>query len=225
MNSDSAIDKMRELMLTIDSLTRFSNIRRKFPLLLLITLGTILISVISLAIVYFYDFYSVTMVGYIQTGASSYFGGSIFSLVIWAAGMIVIYLVMVRAYRAPQEIKWDEDLKEGPLGIIKIMQKYDWEKILVDLRYAKQGFILVSILQLLLYFFLTFFFLFLLFTYLVGGLLQVFASMYYVAFSAAIITLILGDKTLVKLYNRIWSANVLIDELRRFRIEFSQREL
>lgn len=66
--------------------------------------------------------------------------------------MISIYLVLQKAYRKPKEINWEEDLKEEPVGIVKIMSRHDWEKILLDLRYAKQGLVLVSILQLLYYF-------------------------------------------------------------------------
>ncbi len=131
---------------------------------------------------------------------------------------------MRRAYNRPHELKWNEDLEEGPIGIIKIMSRYDWEKILEELKYAKQGFILVSVLQLLLVFLLTVALLFLSMATLMAIILQTNVNGYYILFAGLIITLILGDKTLAKLYKRIWNADILIDELRRFHLEIDQRE-
>lgn len=224
MTSEPAIEKMRELMLTIDSLNRFGNLRRKFPALLLITLCSILVSFVIFALVEVYDFSTVTWLGNVMI-SNLYVDGWLIASVAWLGGVIAVYTVMDRAYRSPREVDWEEDLKEGPIGIIKIMSKHDWDKILLDLRYAKQGFILVSILQLFLYFFIIIILLVLLLGLLLQAIMQVHVNGYYILISALLVTLVVGDRTLVKLYNRIWNANLLIDELRRFHIEFSQREL
>lgn len=225
MTVENAENKMRELMLTIDSLNRFSNIRSKFPTLLLVALFSILMSVVIFALVEVYDYNTVTWLGNIKISSSGYVGGWLIASVAWIGGMISVYLVMDRAYRKPREVNWEEDLNEGPVGIIKIMSRYDWDRILLELRWAKQGFALVSVLQLILYFFIIIIVLFFLFVLLVQVLLQVHVNGYYILISALIVTLIVGDKTLVRLYNRLWNANILIEELRRFHFEFSKREL
>lgn len=225
MNKDLATERMVELMLTVDSLNRFSNVRKKFPVLVVIALSSVFISIVVYAVIDVYDFYTVTWVGNLLVGESVYLGGSLVAGVAWIAGIVAEYIVVDRAYHRPDKVNWEEDLKEGPIGIIKIMSGYDWENILIDMKYAKQGFVLITILQMLLYYLLAFVILFFLFGLSIEVILQVTVNLYLVAVVALLITLILGDRTLVKLYHRIWNANILIDELRRFHIELSQREL
>ncbi|MCL4413081.1 MAG: hypothetical protein M1526_07000 [Candidatus Thermoplasmatota archaeon] len=223
MTTENAVEKMRELMASVDSINRFSNVRKTLPLLVIITLVSVLSSFVIVALIDVYDFLTVSFPGNIMISNVS-IGGWLIAGIAWIAGIVSVYIVMRRAYNRPHELKWNEDLEEGPIGIIKIMSRYDWEKILEELKYAKQGFILVSVLQLLLVFLLTVALLFLSMATLMAIILQTNANGYYILFAGLIITLILGDKTLAKLYKRIWNADILIDELRRFHLEIDQRE-
>lgn len=226
MNESDAVEKMRDLMSTMDAMERFRNIREKFPEVVVIAMGSIFASVLIFMGVYIYDYYTATFfLGNIYFNSSFGVGAGVFASIAWVVGIVLIYKTLSKAYRTIKQTNWEADLDEGSIGIIKIMSRYDWNRKLLDLRQAKQGFVLVTFLQLLLNFFFTFVFSFIGFGLLVSVLFQLSPDPYVVLILSIGITLVLGDRNLKTLYRRLWSADILIGEVGRFYSEFSEREL
>lgn len=225
MNEEDAVTKMRELMLTMDTMEKFKNVRDKWPKAVLIGLSSIFASVLIFLLVYYIDYLTADpYLGNILIG-NLYFGASLFAAVAWIIGIYFMYRVLKRAYRPSKSTDWEEYLKEGPLGIIKIMSKYDWNQKLNDLRRSKQGYIIVTASQLCLNLFFFTILLFFAVGLFISFVFQVTPNLYYIILLAFLVTIIVGDKNLKKLYERLWSADILIGEIGRFSSDFNQREL
>lgn len=225
MNEEDAVEKMRDLMSTMDAMEKFKNIREKFPAVVLIAIGSILASALIFLMVYLYDYITVTFfLGYIYIHNIG-FGAGVFAAIAWVAGILLIYWTLSKAYKVISHTNWEDDLEEGPIGIIKIMSRYDWNRKLLDLKQAKQGFVLVTILQLLLNFFFIFVFTFIGFGLIISLFFQMSPDPYVVLVLSIVITLVLGDRNLRRLYRRLWSADILIGEVGGFYSEFSERQL
>lgn len=226
MNESGAVEKMRELMLSVETLRRFYSIRSVFPRFLLVGLLYLLLAVTVASIFDLYAFFTgYPYLGEIPIGQTGSFSTNFVYLGLLIAANATLYLILKKAYEIQVSRGWEEDLKDGAVGIIKIIADHDWEEVLLQLRGAKQGFVLVAVLQLLLNFLLTsiiaFFSLGFLFYYTVGFTI----NGYFILALSAVIALVIGDKTLKVLYGRLWSADILIGELRRFRSDFAQREI
>ncbi len=66
MTTENAVEKMRELMASVDSINRFSNVRKTLPLLVIITLVSVLSSFVIVALIDVYDFLTVSFPGNIM---------------------------------------------------------------------------------------------------------------------------------------------------------------
>lgn len=227
MNESDAVEKMRRLMVSMDTMAKFKNLRDRWPTVILIGLLSILASAIIFLLVDFIDYFTVTTeLGFVPgIPIGTYYGGGLFSAIAWIIGIYLSYRVLNRAYRSSEKTDWEDDLKEGLLGIIKILSRYDWDKKLLDLRRSKQGFMIVTFSQLALNFIFLLAVMALPFGIFISLVLQITPNYYFLILFAFLVTLILGDKNLKKLHNRLWSADILIGEVWRFSSEFKQREL
>lgn len=225
MNQDDAVAKMRELMETMDTMEKFKNIRDKWPTAILIGFSSILASALIFLLVYYVDYLTADpYLGNLLIG-NSYFGAGLFAAIAWILGIFFMYRVLNKAYTSYKPTDWSENLKEGPLGIIKIMAKYDWDQKLIDLRKSKQGYIIVTASQMGLNFFFFTILLFFSVGLFIAFVFQVSPNVYYIILFAFLFTMILGDKNLKRLHQRLWLADILIGEIGRFSSEFRQREL
>ncbi len=75
MTTENAVEKMRELMASVDSINRFSNVRKTLPLLVIITLVSVLSSFVIVALIDVYDFLTVSFPGNIMISNVSIGGG------------------------------------------------------------------------------------------------------------------------------------------------------
>lgn len=225
MNESEAVEKMRELMVTIETMEKFKNIRDKWPKAVLIGLSSIFASVLIYLLVFYIDYLTVNpFLGNILLG-NVYYGAGLFAAIAWILGIYLCYKVLNKAYKTVQSTNWEQDLKEGPLGIIKIMSRYNWDRKLLDLRRSKQGFMIVSFSQLAFNFFFFLVVVGLGLGFFISFAFQTQPNWYFLIFFAFVFTLILGDRNLKKLHSRLWSADILIGEIGRFSSDFKQREL
>lgn len=226
MNEENAIAKMRKLMISVETLKRFYSIKTKVPQLVMASLLFFLSSSLISCAIKVYDFMAGNpYLGYFPIGGNQSLNQNMVFVILGFAASITIYLILRRAYDIQVQRDWEDYLHQGAVGMIKIMSEYDWETTLRQLRGAKQGFYVVAVLQLLFNFVLISVILFLTMGFALYYLTGIMINGYYVLGISALITLVIGDGTLRMLYDRVWSADILIGELRRFYIDFSQREI
>lgn len=225
MMVEDAVKKMRSLMITLEDVDRFRNIREKWSSVVLISLSSIFASIVIFILIAYIDYLDINPFLYNLQIYNAYFGAGLFATIAWLAGILLIYGTLNRAYRSITPTNWEDDLREGPIGIIKIMSRYDWNKKLLELRRAKQGFVIVTALQMLFNLFFVFVVTFIGFGLLASLIFQITPNGYLILLISVVFTLILGDKYLKRLRERLWNADILIAELGRFYSEFSEREL
>lgn len=226
MKAEDALERMNDLMATVDTMERFKNIRNSFPEVVLIVLITFLGWLTGIFVINLADYITVTsLIGSIFSG-NPFSGAVLVTPIFIISGSLAIYFTLNRAFSLQTAAEWREELQEGILGIIKIMSQYDWEKKLADLKIAREGFIFVAALQISLYFVIAASILL-----LTVGILMVIVlnlpSFYLTVLLAlsVVIAIISGRGSLKKMYDRLWSADTLIHELRRFHSDFRKREV
>ncbi len=222
MNEVDAVEKMRELQDSLSAAMKFSSARDRFPTLFIIALMTLLGSALIILFADFYDFVSYSP----QLGTFPIFpdGGYIYAAVpvafLWLFVLYLEYHTLMKAYRRSIGVNWENELEEGVLGILKIVENEDWEDILNHLRRAKQSFLVLGIIQFTINWVFASVILWFFYGFVVEGVFGVPINSIIVLPLAAILVLILGDRSLRKGYNRLWQMDNLIMELRWFFLEF-----
>lgn len=231
MNEEDAVQKMRDLQVSLETSMRYSRAGKRFPGVFLLTLTGILLSFVIVLISNILDYSLVyPSLGYIPIGGASgtSMGVGIPVLAVWLLLAYAIYAYLKRSFSSYTSGSWDKDLEEGVVGILKILEKEDWQETMIQLRKAKQSFIVISVLQLLFSWGIAFIAIFFLYALLVGAVIGVsiaHPNLYLIGFVAAILVVGLGDRYIRKSYNEIWYMDGLIAELRWFYLEFQGSEL
>lgn len=226
MNEAEATQKMGELMISVETMERFYNIRQKGPAVFAAMLLSILAYFTMSAVVNFYDFVITdNAIGTLPVTGNSQIPVLLLVILLIIISGAAIYLILRRAYENVHDQEWRKDLEEGALGIIKIMGETNWEDVLRRIGGSKLGFALVAVLQLSYNFIILSFVSFFGLGFALYFGLGISMNVWYALAISAVFTAILGDRTMKKMYGRIWSADILIEELRRFYGEFSQREV
>ncbi len=231
MNEDQAVRKMEDLMESVGTLQKYAKVREKFGLATLVGLISLFFAMLEYTLIEIYNYVVINpFTGTLYISSSTGVTQSVFMFLTLLAGAIVIYEILRRAGEVPVESPWKDDLKEGAIGIMKIMTRYDWGRILQDLRRAKQAFFMFATIHLAFNFFVIF-----IITFFALGLpLTLFVSVssgppftyfYAVVIVAAVITILVGDSTLKKARERLWSTDTLIMDLRGFYFDVSNREI
>jgi len=226
LNENEAVEKMKDLEVSISTLLKYRSVRKKLPglfmIFLLTVLGTLLISVL----VNYYDY----LIAYPYLGAlfpdstGTYTNVTAPVLALWIVSVYISYRMLRSSMKENKVLNWGNDLKEGVIGILKIIENQDWNRTLIDLKEAKQAFLLVSILKLILFWVIA-----IIAAILVLGVMgsyvlsQSIYNNYFIAvivIVAGVIVLGLGDRSISKSYRELWYMDSLIYELRWFYIEF-----
>ncbi len=226
MNQNDAVEKMRDLESAINTAGKYNNAREKFPTLLLMLLLSVVGANFIIIVTRIYD-YSIAYSSI--NGFPSGPPGTSFSIgvpvVLFLATMgWLIYRMLYRAFRAVPERRWDADLQEGVTGIIKILEKEDWEQTLVGLKRAKQSFMILTTLQFIVAWAFTFIAVLLVYGVLVSALMGGSLNYYAIAGISALLVLGLGDRTITRRYRDLWYMDNLVEELRWFYLEFRGKE-
>lgn len=226
MNEEEAVQKMRDLQISIETTMRYSRAGRRFPGVFLLVLVGILVSLAVIILSGIYDYVLIyPFPGSIPISASlnTSMGVGIPVFVIWAVLSYVIYVYLKRAFSSYPSGSWDNDLKDGIPGILKIIEKEDWQDMTIQLRKAKQSFFVLSILQFLLSWVLAFIVVVFVYFFMVGVLLSqsvAYPNLYLIGFVAGILVVGLGDRYIRRSYSELWYMDGLIAELRWFYLEF-----
>lgn len=222
MNETDAVEKMKELQDSLSTAKKFSSARDKFPIMFIVALLALFGSVLIVLFADYYDFltFSSHMGTFPLFTQGSYIDAGIFVAVLWLFTLYIEYSTLMRAYRKSIGVDWESELKEGALGILKIIENEDWEDILNHLRKAKQSFLVLSTIQFIVNWIFASIILWFFYGIIVEGMFGVPISSIVVLPLAAVLVLILGDRSLRKGYNRLWQMDNLITELRWFFIEF-----
>lgn len=226
MNEDEAVQKMRDLQTSLETSMRYSLAGNRFRGVFLMALAGIMLSLVIVLLSDIYDYNLVyTFLGNIPiTGTentSINTGIPVFAL--WLVISFVIYAYLKKAFSSYPSGAWDKDLDEGIPGILKIIEKEDWQETMMQLRNAKQSFIVISMLQFLLSWALTFIALFFVYSMLAGliiGISLAHLNLYIIGFVAAVLVVGIGDRYIRKSYDELWYMDGLIAELRWFYLEF-----
>lgn len=226
MNEEEAVIRMRYLQKSLETTYRYSNTRSALPEAFIIMLAAVLGANIISLISNVYNFVLVyPYLGnfFLSNGISLGIGVPI-SILFLAAGSF-IYGLLYRSFTIPQEIQWEKYLSQGVVGIMQILETTDWEDILHNLRMAKQAFMVLSGLKLLLELGIIF-----IVVYLAYGI--AFTIPFgippnpYASLAVSLLLLIgLGDKTVRKSYTELWRIDNLVAELRWFYIDFQRSEI
>ena len=150
MDENEAVDKMRGLKKSIKTALRYERSGEKLPEVVLIILIAILAAGFVAFSVNLYNLETLNpFLGNILIG-NSYFGVGIPVLLLYAIFAFVVHRILHRPFTVSPENSWNEYLKEGVIGIMRIIEISDWEGILINLKKAKQAFIVLSAMSFLL---------------------------------------------------------------------------
>jgi hypothetical protein len=225
MDENEAMDKMRELKKSIDTALRYERSGEKLPEVFLIILMAILAADLVAFSVNLYNLETLNpFLGNILVG-NTYFGIGIPVLLLFAIFALVVYRILHRPFTVPSENSWDEYLKEGVIGIMRIIEISDWEKILINLNKAKQAFTVLSTMTFLLNLGIIFIILFFAYAILITGIFGIPTNLYLVLLGSVLMALGVGDKMIRKSYSELWHMDNLVAELRWFYTELQNREI
>lgn len=220
MDEKEAVEKMRDLRKSLETTLRYEKSGSKFPQVFMVTLFAVLVAnLVSLA-ANLYDLKTLNpAMGYIQIGSNGV-GIGIPVLILFGVAALLVYRILHKPFTKPVENSWDEYLKEGIIGIIRIIEESDWEGILLSLKKAKQAFIMISSLTILLELGIIFVILFFAYGILITGIFGIPIDLYVVLLGSVLLIVALGDRTIKQSYIELWHMDNLVAELRWFYFEF-----
>ena len=216
--------KVAELMSTLDQVKRYKELARSLVDFALIMLA----SVIAILFVYIgTDLYQAQAGPLPSSIITPGVGGIVLSdvqgfsaFVIFAAGLIIGLFWVDRRVRRTKVGEWKSKQGEGTLGAMKILSELDWPTVFQDIRYSKLGFVLFSILKIVVYWILGDILIFLGTAIFLDDPLHIQLSFDYIAIISLILVLVLNRKDLQRRYNQSWALDSLLWELRWFDSEF-----
>jgi len=234
MSERVAVEKVQELMQSLDQVKRYKALARLLvDFLIIVLLSIVALFFLQLAV----NFYHLT------TGFPSYFtypssqvmvvssGGfsvlelviSLFHLIIPAVGVLAGILWVDRRLKKVKLNTWRSTIDEGFAGALKLLQGLDWDIVLADIRDSKIAYALYSVVRVFGLWVLAAAILF--FPYGFGlSLLHVDVNYYFLAFISLIVALVPSKKDLQRRYQQITSLDALLWELRWFNSEFKSAE-
>lgn len=223
MNEEEAVDKVKELMSSIDTVTRYSDAGTKLPTVFLLFLFAVVGTNLITIAINIYDFQKVMwpMSWITLSSLSLSIDAGIFWLPLWAVLIYLAYRILHKPLVGEKPKEWEKDLQEGIVGVMKIIEKHDWEQTLADMKKARRSFIIISALQFVVNWLLVLFF-----VALGTGLIEVIFSSsisYYVIFGVSlVIVIVIGDRSIQKSFKELWYVDDLITELRWFYLGFER---
>ncbi len=221
MDENEAVEKIRQLKLSVDTTLRYWKAGTQFPKVFLIILSGILaVNLFSLWL----NVYNLEIVNYflgsIKIGAGNHLEEGVPDFAIFFVFAVIVYKILHKPFKMPVGKEWDEYLKEGVPGIIRIIETTDWEEMLVNLKKAKLAFIVISAMVFLLYLGITFILFFFAYGLLLESVLGIPINLYIVLFGSILLVIALGDRSIRQRYYELWHMDSLVTELRWFYTEF-----
>jgi hypothetical protein len=221
MDEKEAVDKMRDLKKSLETTLRYERSGSKFPAVFLITLLAILAANIISLSANVYNLVTInSSMGYLSIENGDSVGIGVLVVILFGVIAVIVYRILHKPFTKPVENSWDEYLKEGVIGIIRIIEESDWERILVSLKKAKQAFIVISSLSILLELGIIFALLFFAYGILISGVFGITPNLYIVLLGSVLLMIALGDRTIKQSYSELWHMDNLVAELRWFYFEF-----
>jgi hypothetical protein len=221
MDEKEAVEKIRELKVSLNTTLRYWKSGAQFPKVFLIILSGILaVNLVSLCLNVYNLEIANAFLGNIEVGIGNYVGVGLPVVAVFAVFAVIVYKILHKPFKVPAENDWDEYLKEGVTGIIRIIEITDWEEILVNLKKAKLAFIVVSAMLFLVYLGITFTVFFFIYGIILESIFGIPINLNIVLFGSILLVIALGDKSLRQRYNELWNMDSLVAELRWFYSEF-----
>lgn len=221
MNEAEAVQKMRDLQNSLETSMRYSQAGKRFPGVFLLILAGVLISFLVVAVSNLAHYFStnpglsfIPLTGYLSIDVN------VVVAILWMVLAIFVYRILTRSFRSVESGKWEKDLEDGIPGILKIVESEDWDGTLIDLRKAKISFIVIGILQFLLYWALAAIAISFVYDLIVMTVFGVLPDLNFISFVAALLVLGLGDSAIRRSYHELWYMDGLVAELRWFYLEF-----
>lgn len=220
MNEDEAVKKMEDLMNSVETATKYSLVASKIPAVFLIVLAAIVEADFVTIAINFYNYSTVNTYLYnLPVGSTFSLGAGLVVVICWIPLAYIAYRIIRGALRGRMDQGWKSDLREGVVGILKIIEETDWESRLNDLKRAKLVFVFFSALQLMVSWAVTAVLLFFASIFLLVPL-SITANPYLILVIAVVIVVGLGDTYIKGRYRQLWNMDNLISELRWFYLEF-----
>lgn len=229
MSDTEVVDKVSELMETIDIVKRYRELARA-----MVDFAAILVigAIASVLLVFLQGVYDVVL-GFPVSGPGLPLGGialpsnGLLSLLIVA---IILGSVLGGALWVDQRVgrtkkgEWAETIKEeGPPGAMKVLSDLDWDSVFSTISSSKAAYLFYAIMKVAGYSMLVFFLLF-----IGGGILEVWSLLpsgpEFAAMLSVIIVLIFSKKSLQAGFDRLRSLDLLFWDLRWFYSEFKRAE-
>lgn len=220
MREQDAVEKMTDLMNSVETATKYSNVASCIPAMFLLSLVAVLeADLITIAINY-YNYATLNTFLYNLPVTSIFSISSGIAVVLgWLPIGYIMYRMVKRALDRPMDQSWKTDLKGGVLGILKIIEQTNWEEKLTELKRAKLIFLFFSVMELLLSWVLTVILLYFASIPLLGAF-SIYPNTYAILILSVVIVAGLGDTYIKGRYRQLWNMDNLISELRWFYLEF-----
>ncbi len=216
-----AVEIIRDLQKSLETSYRYSSAGTKFPqVFLMILYGILGVGVISLAANYYNYVVVSAFPGGVEIATGSYINLDVIWTLYLAVVSILVYRMLKKAFLEGKGANWEEFLKEGAVGILRIVENTDWEDVLTILRKAKVVFVVLSVLEFTVALGLAYVILFFVGDLLMGEIFSTPISLYTILGVSLTVIIGLGDKAISRSYSELWHMDSLVAELRWFYLEF-----
>jgi hypothetical protein len=221
------VKKVGDLMKALDDVKRY----RELAFALVDFVGIFVVFVIAAFLWYDLEgLYSIYF-GFSSSSSISFFGpviptagpSSIVPFFLLLAGPLVGALWVERRITRTKTGEWQDSLKEGVPGAIRLLTEMDWESQLSSVSLARLSFVFYAAVKVVASFLVVGFFLSFAWVFL-GGLIGPSYNPSFILFIALILALIFNRRGLENAFRRLRSLDLLFWDLRWFYSEFKRAE-
>lgn len=197
--------KMKELMTVLDQVKKYRALLNAIP-------DFIIILAISLIVTLAANVVQQLSMVYISYINPVYFGTTV-TLISLTVGLIAAVIWVNQRIKKAKVGQWQNTLNEGAPGALKLLQGLDWDAVFSEVRYAKLGFTLYSILRTAGYWLLTFVASYIAAAF-IGPIAHVTIDIAVIALFALVLVVVLSQKSIKEKYDQIGRLDNLLWELR-----------
>jgi len=219
ITEEQVASKVSELMETLDHIKKYTAIAKSLK-------GFIVIIGVSVAV--FLAFLTVFEIYGLERVLNSpvFFVVAFLTLLIPLVGLVCGMLYMRRQINGVEQGEWRSELAQGFSATLKLLVELDWEKTLEDVSIAKLGYAIYSLLKTGVYLLV----LVAAFELAWNGLTLIFlralvpvGAVFWGFIAVLVVVFVLGGD-LVRRYRELYALDMLVWELRWFRVEFERAE-
>lgn len=226
MTETEAVAKASGIMDSLESARRYAEVWRRAPTIVMITAIAILVSLLEYTAIEIYDYYSMNLyLGTIRIAQGSYIDGTVPVFFTILAALLIVRRIITRTLCTAVTGEWKEHLKEGILGVLRMIETIDWEETFTEVSRAKYAFSLVTLLGIMEYWFISFILVFFIIQGISVPLLHFIPSFALLLLSSLLIAIALRGRTIGLEVQKIRNIDNFLWELRWLYTEYRQNGL